>query len=305
MALADFPRPPADNGRGIHWVPTGVQTPEVIDRLIAEAKAMKITWVTFLNHETAVGPNDYLVKHLVANGIEPVMRIFTPEGRPIQGDLGAMVRHYRALGVHYFQLYNEPNNKGENPDGRPDVERYIDQWAAAAQTVIANGGLPGFGALSPGGDVNDLEFLDRALAGLARRGQTNLLDTAWLSLHNYSFNRPVDYAGDTHSYLKFRLYHDIIMRRLGRPMPMIGTEGGTHPGNDFDRRYPAVNEARQTQLVLDGYRYLQRREPYYFAYSYWIIANEVGGGGDPAWREHALFQPGYTSPIVEGLKRLP
>jgi hypothetical protein len=306
MRLEEFPRPPRDNGRGIHWVPVGTQSREHVDRLVREAREMKLSWVTFLNDDSAVGTNDYLVQQLVANGIMPVMRVYTPSGRPIEGDLGAMVRHYRALGVQYFQLYNEPNNNGENVDGTPNVERYLDQWTAAARTVVANGGLPGFGALSPGGNMDDLTFLDQALAGLKRRGQLHLLNTAWFALHNYTFNRPVEFTGDQHSYLKFRLYDDIIRRHLGRSLPMIGTEGGTHPGNDFDKRYPVVDEARQAQLVLDGYRYMERpdREPYYFAYTYWIIANEAGGGVPGAWSPHALFQPGRTSPIVDLLKRM-
>jgi hypothetical protein len=306
MRLSDYPRPEGDNGRGIHWVPTGKQPPEAIDRFVREASEMKIKWVTFLNDDSSIGANDYLVKQLVDHGIMPVMRVYTPNGRPIQGDLGAMVRHYKALGVEYFQLYNEPNNNGENVDGKPNVDRYLDQWTAAAKVVAANGGHPGFGALSPGGNVDDLKFLDDSLAGLKRRGQLNLLNQAWIPLHNYSFNRPVDYVGDQHSYLKFRLYNDIIQRHLGRSLPMIGTEGGTHAGVDFDKRYPAVDEASQVQRVTDAYRYMAKsdREPYYFAFSYWIIANELGGGPEPAWSKQALFQPGYTSPIVDALKRM-
>lgn len=304
MALSDYPRPADDNGRGLHWVPTSAQSPEAVDRFVREAREMKVRWVTFLHDGSAIGPNDYLVKQLVDNGIMPVMRVYTPNGRPIQGDLGAMVRHYRGLGVQYFQLYNEPNNNNENVDGKPNVDRYLDQWTAAAKVVTANGGLPGFGALSPGGNMDDLAFLEQALAGLKRRGQLNLLDHAWFVLHNYSFNRPVEDGSDQHSYASFRRYNAIIQRHLGRSLPMIGTEGGTHLGNDFDKRYPVVDEARQVQLVKDGYGYLKGREPYYFAYSYWVIANELGGGTDPAWSRHALFQPGYTSPIVDTLKRM-
>jgi hypothetical protein len=218
-----------------------------------------------------------------------------------------MVSHYRALGVRYFQLYNEPNNATENEGAAPDPERYVQRWSDAARLVLLNGGLPGFGALSPGGDADDLEFLDAALAALARRGQLHLLDCAWLALHNYTFNRPIDHLGDRHAYLGFRLYHEIVMHRLGRPLPMIATEGGAHVGVAFDPAYPPVDEARQLELVLDGYRYLQRpeREPYYFAASYWVIANAEGGGPEPAWEAQALFRAGHVSPIVDRLKALP
>ena len=37
------------------------------------------------------------------------------------------------LGVHYFQPYNEPNMNDEQPDGKVSVDRYLDNWVAAAQ----------------------------------------------------------------------------------------------------------------------------------------------------------------------------
>jgi hypothetical protein len=302
-----FPRPPQDSGRGIHWVPTGIQAPEVVDRYLAEARAMRISWLTIINDGTAIGPNDYLVRKAVASKIEPVMRIFTPNGRPIEGDLAEMVRHYRRLGVRYYQLYNEPNLAAENVDGVPNVERYVEQWSAAARVVIINGGYPGIGALSPGGTMDELQFLDATLVRLRERGDLHLLDCAWLALHNYSFNRPIDYVGDQHSFLSFRLYHQIIARRLGRPLPMISTEGGTQIGVAFDPAFPPVSPARQVELVMDAYCYMARpdREPYYFAASYWLIANETGGGPELDWSSQALFRHDDVSPIVFQLRDLP
>jgi hypothetical protein len=211
-------------------------------------------------------------------------------GRPIRGNLGATVGHYRVLGVHYFQRYNVPNLAAENEGAPPDPERYATRWSAAARPVILAGGLTGPAALSPGGDVDDVAFLDAALAALARRGQLHLLDCAWLALHNYAF----------------RLHDGVIRRHLGRPLPMIATEGGAHVGVAFDPAYPPVDEARQLELVLDGYRYLRRaeREPYYFAASYWVIAN-AEGGPEPAWEAQALFRAGSVSPIVAALKASP
>jgi hypothetical protein len=271
---------------------------------------MRISWITFLNDGAAIGANDYLVQQAVANDIEPVMRIYTPRGQPIPGtpeELAAMVRHYHQLGVRYFQLYNEPNNNSENVDGRPDVERYVTQWSDAARLVIMNGGLPGIGALSPGGDTDDLEFLDRTLESLASRGQLHLLDCAWLSLHNYFFNRPIDYVGDQHSYLSFRLYNTIIQQRLQRPLPIIGTEGGTSIGVAFDPAYPPVGPDRHVELVLDAYRYLNRpeRESYYFAFSYWIIADERMANSVPMLGPPPLFRPISIVPLVDRLTKLP
>ena len=305
LQLSAFPRPRADNGRGIHWVPTVSSTNDVVDRFVKEAADMKMKWVVLLNDGTKTGDNDYLVRKLVENGIEPVMRVYTPPGKTIDGDLQGMVRHYKALGVNYYQLYNEPNLRAENAGAEPDVNRYLDQWLPAAKAVVAAGGYPGFGSLAPGGDADDIAFFKGALDGIKARGEVKTLDRAWISMHNYTFNHPIDYAKDSNGFLKFRWYDQIVREKLGRSMPIIGTEGGTFVGASEDRTLPPVDESKQVQMVVDAYKYMRdRREPYCFAYSYWVIANEEGGGHDAGFSNHALFKPGRTSPVVQAVKQL-
>lgn len=285
LDLSDFPQPVNNNGRGIHWVPTTRQTPEVVDRLVAEAQRMGIRWVTFLNQGTTIGENDYLVKRLREAGIMPILRVYTDAGSPIEGDLASMVRHYRALGVPYFQLFNEPNLRIENGGRDPDVADYLDRWLPAARVVIANGGLPGLGALSPQGDVDDLTFLRETLRQLRQRGTDDVLGRTWLSVHNYGAD-----------YLRVREYDRIVRAELGRSLPQIGTEAGIYPG-------PQLSQQEQTRIVVDAYEYMKRREPYYLAYTYWIIANGLGGGHDPAWEHQALFRAdGSVHPLVDVLR---
>jgi hypothetical protein len=295
MALADYPRPPEDNGRGMHWIPTVSSSPAVVDRYVADLKAMHMKWVTILNDGTNIGANDYLVQQLKANGMEPVMRVYTPGVQPVDSDeLGAMVRHYKAQGVSYFQLFNEPNCTVENYGQAPDVNRYLDAWIPAAKAVTENGGLPGFGAMSPGGEFKDTEFLSQALDGLRARGETGLLDRAWLTIHNYQGDRNVS---DTEGFARFKVYSDIVRQKLGRDLPEIGTEGGSFVAN------PA-GEPQRIERVVDAYRYMAQREPYNFAYSYWNVANQAGGGHDPAWESQALFQTSGQSPLVDALVKL-
>ena len=302
MALSDFPRPAGDNGRGIHWVPTPRQAPDVVDRFVKEAKAMHMKWVVFLNDGTNLPDNEYLVRKLTENGIMPVMRIYTPNGAPIQGDLEALVRHYRALGVHYFQLYNEPNLICENQGQFPDVGRYLDMWIPAARAVVNAGGLPGFGALAPGGNFDDLEFFKQALDGIIQRGQADVLDNAWISLHNYTLNHPLDYMKDSNGFLKFRWYDQVVREKLGRRMAIIGTEGGTYVGASEDKTLPAISQEMQIEMVKGAYEYMRNAEPYFFAHTYWIIANEAGGGMDKSFRHQALFAPRGQMPVVDALK---
>ncbi len=310
LPLDAFPHPAGDNGRGMHWIPTTSSPPDVVDRYVDQAKVMGVKWMVLLNDGTNVGRNDYLVKKLTQAGIEPVMRVYTPNGQPIQGDLEGMVRHYVGLGVRYFQPYNEPNLKVENPDGQPNVERYVGDWLTAAKAIVKSGGLPGFGSLAPGGDVNDEQFLRQAVQSLKRRGELGALDKAWVSMHNYTLNIPVDAeakaSADGNGFWKFRAYHRLLRDELGRDIPIVGTEGGTFIGDQQDKSWPAVDQASAVDSVRKAYQYMRdERESWNFAYSYWVIANEAGGGSDPAWSRHALFRgDGSTSPVVSALKGL-
>lgn len=285
IPLVSFPRPPADNGWGIHWIPTVKQEPAVVDRFVAEVNRMHIKWVVFLNDGTNVGDNDYLVRQLVARNIMPVMRLYRSNITPYDGDLGAVVRHYRSLGVYYFQLYNEPNVNVENDQGFANPNHYAAVWADAAREVIANGGLPGLGALSPGGAYNHYEFLDRTLRALAFNGDDDLLNRAWLSVHNYHGTRP---QNDPDGFLLFRNYDAIVHSHLSRSMPMIGTEGGSYSDNP---------ETVKNHLSFQ-YTYMRDAEPYFLAFSYWLLANREGGSHDDRWEYQTLFRPGYVHPVV-------
>lgn len=295
LPLSAFPRPPQDNGRGIHWIPTTSQSHEVIDNYVAEAADMGIKWVTFLNDGVKVGENDYLVKKLTEQGIEPVMRIYTDGGAPVEGNLEKTVRHYKKMGVNYYQLYNEPNLRIENSGKAPNPQQYAAKWLDAARQVIAGGGYPGFASLSPTpglapgaapGDMDDLQFLRESLQAVKAQGGSAVLDRSWLSVHNY---------GDAH--LRIRDYDRIVRQELGRSLPQIGTEAGIYPGD-------TLSQQDATRIVADAYRYLPQREDYYFAYTYWIIANDAGQGhNDAAWNHQALFRPDGQDPLVDLLKQ--
>jgi hypothetical protein len=196
-----------------------------------------------------------------------------------------MVAHYRAKGVYYFQLYNEPNVIAENDQGFPNPYMYAVSWAASARDVIDNGGFPGLGAFSPGGQFDHLRFLELTLQSLAWNGDLWLLNRSWISVHNYHGLRAMDDEG---GFLLFRQYDEIVNRYLGRSMPMIGTEGGSY----------STNQQLVKDLLINQYSYMRVAEPYFFAFSYWILANEEGGSSDSAWEYQALFQDGFTHPVV-------
>jgi hypothetical protein len=306
LALSAYPHPNGDNGRGMHWVPTTKQSPATIDRFVAEAQRMGVKWVTLLNNGANVGDNDYLVNKLVGAGIEPVMRLYSPTLEPLQGDIEGMVRHYTGLGVHYFQPFNEPNLNCENPDGNVSVNRYLDCWIPAARAILKGGGLPGFGSMAPGGDFDDQKFLVAALDGLKARGETGLLNRAWLSMHNYTWNHPIEDRGDGDGFFKFRAYHAIVQRALGRDLPIVGTEGGTFVGEQEDPKMAAVTPTMAADWTHQAFHYMrEQREPWMFASSVWTIADLAGGGADPRFEDQALFKAdGSRSSVVSALQAL-
>ncbi len=262
---------------------------------------MGVKWVTFLNNGATIGDNDYLVSKLVGAGIEPVMRLYSPTLQPIQGDIEGMVRHYTAMGVHYFQPFNEPNLNVENPDGKVSVDRYLDAWIPAARAIVNGGGLPGFGSMAPGGDFDDQQFLKAALDGLKGRGELHLLDRAWLSMHNYTWNHPINDRGDGDGFFKFRAYHNIVQQALGRDLPIVGTEGGTFTGEQEDPLMAPVTSDVAANWTQQSFRYMRdKREPWLFASSVWTIADLAGGGADSRFEAQALFRADGTQNSIVG-----
>jgi hypothetical protein len=166
--------------------------------------------------------------------------------------------------------------------------------------------LPGFGALAPGGDKDDCQFLTEALDGLKARGQLGLLDRGWLSMHNYTLNHPIDPTSGGDGFFKFRTYHQILSQALGRDLPIIGTEGGTFVGEQEDKSMPATDATTVANWATQAYSYMRtQREPWNFTYTFWTIANELGGGTDPHFSQEALFKAdGTVSPVVNALQAL-
>ncbi|MEM7343529.1 MAG: hypothetical protein AAF485_04755 [Chloroflexota bacterium] len=198
--LAAYPRPPSDNGRGIHWIPTNQPLPpEITDYFVTELQAMNIKWVKFLQDDLPHVSDPYLVEQLVANDIEPIMRVFKPINAPYQ-HLPQLVTQAKGMGVHYFELYNEPNLAGFAggwaEDQAINVARIVDWWILAARDVQAAGGHPSLPPLAGGGTVDDMVFLRQFLAGVRARGQADLFPGAWIPVHNYFLNHPLDYPAD-------------------------------------------------------------------------------------------------------------
>ena len=194
MQISDFPRPPDDNGRGVHWSarvyhPSGKD----LDFWIAELTAMHMKWIKVL--DDGDGSSLELCRRLIDAGMMPVVRLFRE--RPNPGRVGGRevsgVRKLVAAGVRYFETNNEPDLPAEwENDHKPEnwLDIVVDNFIYDADIVSGEGGLLAVPAMGPGGR-------DNALERVLRRGRGDLFDKGvWMAIHNYTLNHPLDYPDD-------------------------------------------------------------------------------------------------------------
>lgn len=81
MRVEDFPRPPADNRRGVHWS-ASIYHPKgkALDPWLRELGALKIKWVKLL--DDGGGSSLETCERLLGDGMMPVVRIFRNARNP-------------------------------------------------------------------------------------------------------------------------------------------------------------------------------------------------------------------------------
>lgn len=198
MRLQDYPRPPDDNGIGMHWSggnPGAVGKSVLRERWIPELLRMGVKWVKFLHD----GGLDF-AELLLQAGIMPVVRLyrFRPNSRDIEKATLSQkeidyLDEYVARGVRYFEFNNEPELHGEWEGGEVPADA-IDYVAKAAiqdmETILAHGGYPAIPATAVGTQWD-------LIGKLIEHGGEHLFEEPiWLALHNYDLNHPLDYPYD-------------------------------------------------------------------------------------------------------------
>jgi len=194
MKLSNYPRPAGDNGRGIHWSPSTIHPEgEGLDPWLGELLRMSIKWVKLL--DDGDGSSLELCRQLVQNNIMPIVRLYRAHPNPYR--LGyrqeETIRQLVDVGVHYFETNNEPDLPAEWKDERlpPDWLRVVvEQFIHDAHRILELGGLPGLPAMSVGSQANPISLI-------VREGRSDLFARgAWIAVHNYTLNHPLDYPYD-------------------------------------------------------------------------------------------------------------
>ncbi len=212
MELKDFPRPNNDNGRGIHWHP-GLYNDHLfqrkkIDWWINELKEMQIKWVKVLDDGGKSSLE--LCEKLLENDIFPVVRFFLKSPGHIDMRNEQAIRDLISIGVRYFETKNEPDLDVEwHTHRRPPnwLDIVVEEFIYDADIILNMGGYPAMPSLGVGTIVNPFEMV----AGLGRSDIFH--NGAWVAIHNYTINHPLDYPYDT-------------VNQTGRPLTKAEYEQG-------------------------------------------------------------------------------
>ena len=328
MELGDYPRPDNDTGIGFHYYPDldhyGAGD---LERWLVELKALGTSWLCLLAPISEPLPR-FFIQALLEAEMEPILRLYTPTICPVDmADLRRLLDIYATWGVHYLHLYDEPNliqEWGWEAWSQPGlVERFMDLLIPALEATDQAGLYPLFPPLAAGGDYWDLSFLRSMLEIIQSCGKAHLFDRMTVGIHNYPFNKPLIWghggqarwpaarpyycppgSQDHLGFLLPQWYDELIRRQVGRSLPLICTENGPRVGDHQHPNFPAVDEARHTQISVDMSRRLMEGQlpDYILNNCFWLLVN----GRDNPFEKHAWYKAdGHQLPVVQALKELP
>lgn len=204
-SLLDFPRPTNDNGRGVvvSANPNWLGGDEGYDYWVDELCALGVTWAKIPDE----GGNSLpFCEKLLAAGIFPIVQIIRHDPPPndsLEPNPGHItpadeetIEHLLEIGVCYFETNNEPNQIANwkhhaMPADAIELAKIIAlNWLFDARFILEAGGYPGLPAISSGGNLDVMG----ALVALGR--QDVLTEGAWIAIHNYASNRPLNFPDD-------------------------------------------------------------------------------------------------------------
>lgn len=192
--IADFPRPPDDNGRGAHWSasvyhPSGA----VLQEWMRKLQTLQIKWVKVL--DDSGGSSIELCRALIDSGIMPVVRLFRERPNPerMGGREVDAVRRLVQAGVRYFESNNEPDLPAEWQNNHMPanwLDIVVDNFIWDADLILQEGGLPALPPMGPGSKEN-------VIGMVVQRDRKDIFERGgWVAIHNYTLNHPLDYPGD-------------------------------------------------------------------------------------------------------------
>ncbi|MCO6451761.1 MAG: hypothetical protein J5I90_13335 [Caldilineales bacterium] len=284
--LKTFPRPPRDNGIGLHFhLDLGDYW---IGRTVKNLKSINATWTRLYAQDEHQARRAAIA--CWEADIMPVLRV----GKKVDEgfDPAPFVKALTDIGAPpYVQVFNEPDNKREWVDKRPSKWQGVfgRSWARHAARVFDLGGMPGLQVLGK-------NAFDAAVDAVEEIGRSDIWEQAFFVQHNYGANHPPNYPydeihqaefpgatihNDHLAVLSFLEYASWMQERLGKVLPIIGGEGGWLLGAEEDKRYPKVEQDVHAAYHKELFSWLQsgvlaNGEPlpdYVFSITPWIAGS--------------------------------
>jgi hypothetical protein len=296
--LQTWPRPVADNGRGIHFLQShqfdAVEAQRQVNRL--KKLGMRWTLVDYAGHEQLVR----IAPIFQEAGITVVWRPFV---RPYEmyPTWAEDVQFLRSRGLApYMQLYNEPSLEQEWGDSRAvNQQEYLHNLLSSARQVYDAGGYVGLQLVNP-------DWLRLTLRSMEEGGMREVFHRLFFVPHLYGLNHPPEYNEDINGVLGFREFALIFEEEIGFVPVMICGEGGWRPGEAQDDRYPAVSEQLHRDYHLAVFNWFgtgqlsdgQPLPDYLFAFCPWLVSDPH----DPAaWFDSDSGDRALTIQAVEAM----
>jgi len=259
VSLDKFPRPPKNNGLGIHF---GDVSLPMLDKYLPLLKELHMKWVVLCDGDPVrIGK---VASVLSAEGIVAIAR---PDSK-INGN-----RDFRAAAKQcnspYVIVFNEFGDDREwKRSQRPHNWQEIawDKWIGGAHAVRSAGCYPGLQVMSP-------DELHGILGWMKLHGDDVLWPDIWIALHQYpAFGCPPDCTKHgEYDILGFQGYADVCLKQMGYVPPIMVTEGGYTDGQGTPQ-----DRAKWMVRVFDSFRIgvLPTGQPlpdYLFAFCPWIL----------------------------------
>ncbi|NOX63907.1 MAG: hypothetical protein GXP42_18480 [Chloroflexi bacterium] len=315
--LRRFPRPPRDNGIGLHFHLD--LRDEFIKQTVERLQSINATWTLIYAQDAQQARR--AAKACWDVGVMPVLRPGKLIDEPF--DPVPYVKALQEIGAPpYVQVHNEPEDVREWRAGRPPPgwDRIFGQsWASLAVKVFDAGGYPGI-------QVLDRPGFDAAVDAIKAMGREDVWQRAVFIHHNYGANHPPDYPYDERNQkdnpgqtiledynatLRFLAHAAWMQERLGFVLPIIGGEGGWLFGSENDRRYPKVDEELHALYHAEMFNWLRtgvlaNGEPlpdYLFSITAWIVSSWTFGGQN--WWDNPLSPQGKLTATIEAVAAIP
>ena len=315
--LRDYPRPPRDNGIGLHFHLD--LRDEFIAQTIERLQSIRATWTLIYAQDAQQARR--AAKACWDAGIMPVLR----PGKRID-EFFDPVPYVQALldigAPPYVQIHNEPEDVREWSEGRPPpnwADIFGQSWAALAVQVFDAGGYPGI-------QVLDRPGFDKAVDAVKDMGREDIWERAVFIHHNYGANHPPAYPYDERNQqdnpgqtiledynatLRFLAHAAWMQERLGFVLPIIGGEGGWLFGSENDKRYPKIDEQLHARYHAEMFNWLRtgvlsNGEPlpdYLFSITAWIVSSWTFAGQN--WWDNPLSPDGKLSATIEAVAAIP